>query len=140
MNRTTTGGVRVWRATERKTDPSQTPLNKAVGNVFNSNTNVLDQIVDYAGNLLGDVVTKGSTGTYLNIVAGRPQVRAFFIGQAENDNDRFGSPLYQIKQLSTLTGFCVCKNATMTFVSTDFPLSEEVEGIISMLNSGVYLE
>lgn len=140
MNRTTTGGVRVWRATERKTDPSQTPLNKAVGNVFNPNTNVLDQIVDYAGNLLGDVVTKGSTGTYLNIVAGRPQVRAFFIGQAENDNDRFGSPLYQIKQLSTLTGFCVCKNATMTFVSTQYPLTEEVEGIISMLNSGVYLE
>lgn len=111
-----------------------------IGNFLNLNTNVIDQIIDYAGELFGDVVTKGSTGTYLNIVAGRPTVRAFFIDQAENDNARFGSPLYQIKQLSDLSGFCVCKNATMTFLTTDYPLPIEVDGIISLLNAGIYLE
>lgn len=140
VNRTTTGGVKVWKAEQRKTVPSETPLNNTIGNIFNANSNVFDQIIDYAGELFGDVVTKGSTGSYLNIVGGRPAVRAFFIGQADNDNTRFGSPLYQLRQLSTLSGFCVCKNATMTFLSTDHPLSTEIDGIISLLNNGVYLE
>lgn len=111
-----------------------------IGNFLNLNTNVIDQIIDYAGELFGDVVTKGSTGTYLNIVAGRPTVRAFFIDQAENDNTRFGSPLYQIKRLSDLSGFCVCKNATIQFGTNLHPLPTEVSGIINMLNNGVYLE
>lgn len=111
-----------------------------IGNFLNLNTNVIDQIIDYAGELFGDVVTKGSTGTYLNIVAGRPTVRAFFVDQAENDNVRFGSPLYQIKRLSDLSGFCVCKNATIQFGTNLHPLPTEISGIINMLNNGVYLE
>lgn len=132
---------RVFSGDTRKMVPaSETQGAGKIGNFLDLNTNVLDQIINYAGELFGDVVTKGSTGTYLNIVAGVPVVRAFFMDQAENDNARFGSPLYQKKRLSTLTGFCVCKNATMDFASTDHPYPEEVRGIINMLNTGIYLE
>lgn len=142
INRTTTGGVRVWRAEERKSVPGTTAIDNAIGNFFSPNTNILDEIIDYAGELFGDIVTKGSTGSYLNIVGGRPTVRAFFLDQAENDNARFGSPLYQVKQLSTLTGFCLCKNATLDIVSSNLAsaLPVEVRGIINLLNTGIYLE
>lgn len=140
VNRTTTGGVRVWRAEERKSLPSSVnPINNAIGNFFDPNTNILDQIIDYAGSILGDVVTKGSTGTYLNIVGGVPEVRGFFIDQAENDNVHNGSPLYKVKTLSTLSGFCICQNAMVNF-SSKIPLSAEAQGIINMLNRGIYLE
>lgn len=130
---------RLIKGDKRKMVPAS-EAGGSIGNFINLNTNLIDQVIDYAGELFGDVVTRGSTGTYLNIVAGRPSIHAFFVGQAENDNARFGSPLYKIKQLSTLSGFCLCKNATMTFLSTDYPLPTEVEGIISLLNTGIYLE
>lgn len=138
----------LWNATQRFFSGDTRKLIPAsekqgagkIGNFLDLNTNVLDQVINYAGELFGDVVTKGSTGTYLNIVAGVPVVRAFFTDQAENDNARFGSPLYQIKTLSTLSGFCVCKNATITFTNTQHPYPEETRGIINMLNTGIYLE
>ena len=117
-----------------------------IGNLFDANTNVLDQIIDYAGSILGDVYTQGSTGSYLNIVAGVPQVRGFFIDQAENDIPRFGRPLYSKRQLSTLSGFCVCKNANITefgdvsYSSYSSPTPAEVNGINNLLNSGIYIE
>lgn len=114
-----------------------------VGNFIDTNTDILDQIIDYAGNILGDMTTKGSTGSYLNLIAGPPSVRAFFIDQAENDNARFGSPLYQKKVLRDLVGgFCVCKNAMVPSfaIETCPPVLSEVQAIISLLNSGVYLE
>lgn len=110
-----------------------------LGNFVDMNSNVLDQIIDYAGSILGEVVTKGSTGTYLNIVGGVPEVRGFFIDQAENDNVHNGSPLYRVKTLSTLSGFCICQNAMVNF-SSKIPLSTEAQGVIHMLNRGIYLE
>lgn len=115
-----------------------------IGNFLDKNTNVFDQVIDYAGNILGDMVTKGSTGSYLTLVAGVPSVRAFFVDQTENDNARFGSPLYKKVQLSTLSGFCVCKNATINISNTNVnqhpPVLSETQAIVSLLNSGVYLE
>lgn len=111
-----------------------------IGNFVDMNSNVLDQIIDYAGSILGDVYTKGSTGSYLNIIAGVPQVRAFFIDQAEEDNTRNGRPLHQIKLLSTLSGFCICQNASLDFTHSIAPLPVESSGVISLLNRGIYLE
>lgn len=115
-------------------------LDQAIGNFTESNGDVLHKAVDYASEILGNVSTKGSTGTYLNIVAGRPTVRAFFLGQGDEDNARFGRPLYQVKTLSTLSGFCVCKNATFTSSGLASALPVEVSGIVNLLNSGIYLE
>ena len=137
---------RWWSGDNRKLIPASENGNLVgqgdsfIGNFVDLNRNVLDQVVDYAASILGDVVTKGSTGTYLNIVAGLPTVRAFFIGQAENDNARNGRPLHQIRTLNTLSGFCVCQNATIDFLSTDNPLPFEINGIINMLNSGIFIE
>lgn len=134
--------VRMISGDKRKMVPaSESERQSIIGNVFDGNTNVLDQIIDYAGNIFGQVYTKGSTGTYTNLIAGRPSVRGYFIDQCDTDNARFGSPLYQIKTLSTLSGFCICKNANIqTFSETHLPLNHERSAINSMLNSGVYLE
>ena len=115
-------------------------FHNVVGNFVDTNVSSFDQIIDYAGNLFGDIVTRGSTGSYINIVAGTPSVRAFFVGQADTDNARFGSPLYAVKTLSTLSGFCVCQNATISIDATRHPLPIEIRNIIKLLNSGFYLE
>lgn len=127
---------------KRKMIPaSESERQSVIGNIFDGNTNLLDQIIDYAGNIFGQVYTKGSTGSYTNIIAGRPSVRAYFIDQCPNDNNRFGSPLYKNKLLSTLSGFCICKNANIiTFTETHLPLNHERSAINSMLNTGIYLE
>ena len=115
-------------------------LDHAIGNFIGINKDMVNKALDYTASLLGDVYTKGSTGSYLNILCGRPSVRAFFVDQADNDNTRYGSPLYAVRTLSTLSGFCLCQNATIEVATTKHPLPVEIDGIINMLNSGIYLE
>ena len=115
-------------------------LDTVIGNSLGINKDVLDKAVDYAASILGDVYTKGSTGSYLNIACGLPCVRAYFIDQADNDNARFGSPLNAVRTLTNLTGFCVCENATIDIDSSRSALPVEVEGITSLLNRGIYIE
>lgn len=115
-------------------------LDTFIGNFIGINKDTLNKAIDYAGSVLGDVYTKGSTGSYLNIACGLPSVRGFFIDQAETDNARFGSPLNAVKTLSTLSGFCVCENATIDVGASRSPLPVEIDGIINLLNRGIYLE
>lgn len=54
----------------------------------------------------------------------------------DRDLERFGLPLCQIKQLSELSGYCLCQNAHITISGT----AAEQEQIENYLNGGVYLE
>ena len=115
-------------------------LDHAIGNFIGINKDMVNKALDYTASLLGDVYTKGSTGSYLSILCGLPSIRAFFVDQADNDNTRYGSPLYAVRTLSSLSGFCLCQNATIEIGTTKHPLPVEVDGVINMLNSGIYLE
>ena len=104
-----------------------------------SNTDVLDKAMDLTSSALGQISTVGSVGSFLGYMQNRPYVMGWFKGTVEEDSARFGRPLYRIKQLDTLSGFCACMNASIDFTIGN-PMEEEYNAVISYLNSGVYLE
>ncbi len=103
------------------------------------NTKIIDKMMDVVGSGLGNLVTKGSSGSFLSYNAGRPYIYLWYVKQSERDNARYGRPLCKIVQLNTLTGFCICSNATVEY-SNKNPMSGEQIGIAAYLNSGTYLE
>lgn len=103
------------------------------------NTKIIDQMMNVVGAAMGNVVTKGSAGSFLSYNAGVPYVYLWFTRQAEHDTDRYGAPLCEKVRLDTLTGFCICSNATVTFTQKN-PILEEYTNVCVYLNSGVYLE
>lgn len=103
------------------------------------NIELLDTIQDMAGSALGQIKTVGAPGSFLGYNSGIPFVFAWYSTQVSTDSARFGRPLYQSITLSTLSGFCLCLNASITSFSKT-PLSTEYAEIINELNEGVYLE
>ena len=101
--------------------------------------NFLDKAMDLTASALGQVSSTGAVGSFLAYMSNRPYVMGWFKNLTEEDNDRFGRPLYRKRMLALLSGFCVCMNAIVPFVSGS-PMEEEVKTIQSLLNNGVYLE
>lgn len=105
-------------------------------------SDLLDRAMDFIGGALGQVKTVGSTGSFLPFTLGVPYIYAYFYGQSQRDIDRFGAPLYRVEQLSALTGFILCKNASIPSSKFDDsnlnPTAPEYDAIIDWLNSGVY--
>ena len=102
------------------------------------NTNLMDKMMNVTGAALGNVVTKGSSGSFLSYNAGLPYIYLWYVKQAAHDNARYGSPLCRNVRLNTLSGFCLCSNATVTYNKN--PVSDEQSSVVRYLNSGVYLE
>lgn len=105
----------------------------------NINTQLLDTATDILGSALGQVHTNGEIGSFLSYNSGVPYLYAFFYDQAAHDDARFGRPLHDRVTLSSLTGFCLCSNATINFSSSN-PTIDEYNAVISLLNSGIYIE
>ena len=103
------------------------------------NVNLLNTVMDMAGSALGQVKTVGAPGSFLGYNSGIPFVYAWFTTQVTQDAIRFGRPLYQSIKLSSLSGFCLCLDASISSFSKK-PLSVEYDDIISSLNEGVYIE
>ena len=101
--------------------------------------NFLDKAMDLTASALGQVSSTGAVGSFLAYMSNRPYVMGWFKNIVEEDNARFGRPLYKKKALYTLSGFCVCMNAIVSFVN-NIPMEEEIKTILSILNNGVYLE
>lgn len=125
------------------TDYSQTSYS-STGQVMHpavtiDNTKIIDQMMNVVGAAMGNVVTKGSAGSFLSYNAGAPYVYLWFTRQSEHDTDRYGAPLCEKVRLDTLSGFCICSNATVTFTQKN-PILEEYTNVCVYLNSGVYLE
>ena len=104
-----------------------------------NNTDLIDKAMDVVGSAMGNVVTKGSSGSFLSYNSGSPYIYLWYVKQAAHDNARYGSPLCQNVRLDTLSGFCLCSNATVTY-SDKNPVSDEQISVAAYLNSGVYLE
>lgn len=99
----------------------------------------LDKAMDLTASALGQVSSTGAVGSFLAYMSNRPYVMAWFKTIVDEDNDRFGRPLYKKRMLSLLSGFCVCMNAVVPF-NSGTPVQEEVKTIQTLLNNGVYLE
>lgn len=103
------------------------------------NTNLFDAAMNVIGASMGNVVSKGSAGSFLSYNAGAPYVYLWYTRQAEHDPDRYGAPLYKRVRLNELDGFCLCSNATVTYRALH-PMNDEQLSVIRYLNSGIYLE
>lgn len=126
------------------TDYSQAYTNPDTGRSYApavtlDNTKVIDQMMDVIGAGMGNVVTKGSAGSFLSYNAGKPYIYLWYVKQADHDVARYGSPLCEEVRLDSLSGFCICSNATVSF-AIKYPMADEYMSICAYLNSGIYLE
>ena len=103
------------------------------------NVELLNSVIDAAGSALGQLKTVGASGSFIGYNSGVPAIYNWYMDQTTYDDSRFGRPLYQTMTLSSLSGFCLCLDASITSF-TNKPLSTEYQQIISYLNDGVYLE
>ena len=106
----------------------------------NINTNLLDTVVNMAGASLGQLNTKGAQGSFLAYNLDLPYVYAWFSKLTGVDNDKYGSPLYENVRLDSLSGFCICSNASVSYESGKTPLESEKAGVNTLLNNGIFIE
>ena len=104
------------------------------------NMDIINSALDIAGSALGQLQTVGTVGSFLSFNSGAPMLYVWYIDQTEYDDARFGRPLYQKRRLSSLSGMCVCLNATIDSYYSPRPLKPEEDAILSGLNGGVYIE
>lgn len=86
------------------------------------------------------VKTVGTGGSYIDLKGATkrndPNISAKFVALVNEDNDHNGRPLDAMKQISTLSGYCQCMNASVTI---DGPATLEIL-ITSYMNGGFYIE
>jgi len=111
----------------------------AIENAPEQNKSLIDTVMDTVSASMGQVATKGQPASFLSYQMGRPYIFAFFMEQTAHDINRFGAPCCANKRIDSLTGFVLCANAMVDYV-TGHPTVDEQNAIISMLNSGVYIE
>jgi len=111
----------------------------AIENTPDQNKNLIDTVMDTISASMGQITTKGQPASFLSYQMGRPFIFAFFMEQTAHDIARFGAPCCQNLRLENLPGFILCGNAIVDY-STGNPTVDEQNAIISMLNSGVYIE
>ena len=104
-----------------------------------SNKSLLASAADILACAKGQVQTSGTLGSFMAYNGMKPIAYCFFYGQAEMDLTNFGAPLHQKKTLSTLSGFCLCQNAKVTY-SGKYPVDAEQVAVETALNSGFFLE
>lgn len=102
--------------------------------------NVVNGVMDITASALGQVVTQGSSGSFLAYNTGVPVLYAWFQLQTGFADAKFGRPLEQYRAMSGLSGFVLCENAAITSFSTLKPLMPEYNMIMQYLNTGVYIE
>lgn len=100
-------------------------------------TNTVQIIYDATVNKYPSVQSSGSNGSMLSFV---DQYKCFLNHHwytiVDENLAEFGRPLYQMKQLNTLTGYVLCQNADAAITGTQ----EEAQQINAYLNSGFFME
>lgn len=104
-----------------------------------STVDLLDKAMDLTASALGQVSSTGAVGSFLAYRNNLPYILAWFKYTVSEDISRFGRPLYQNVQLSSLTGFCICTNASISSFRYS-AMEEEIATIQTVLNTGVYIE
>lgn len=100
-------------------------------------TNTVQIIYDATVNKYPSVQSSGSNGSMLSFV---DQYKCFlnhhWYTVVDENLAELGRPLYQMKQLNTLTGYVLCQNADAAITGTQ----EEAQQINAYLNSGFFME
>ena len=104
-----------------------------------TNTDLIDKAMDVTGATLGQLSTKGAQGSFLAYMLDLPHIFAWFTLISEENNSKYGRPLYKNVRLDNLNGFTLCSNATVDY-STGAPIETEKSTIKSLLNSGIFVE
>lgn len=108
----------------------------ALGDYVGAITSGLSGISSAVNSMLPQLSTRGSEGSFLAYSLGAPQLHAFYNLQVDTDPERYGRPLCEIETLSSLSGYTLCSNASLSLSCSDNELTE----IESLLNGGFYIE
>lgn len=103
------------------------------------NTGGFNKVLNSIASGLGQLQTKGASGSFLAYSLEKPFIYGIFHRIVDEDVERFGRPLEKVKRLDALEGYVLCANANLDFVENS-PLPSERIAIIGALNSGVYIE
>lgn len=129
-SRSMTGGVRKWQPNDIEQSIQSTP---------DQNVSLIDTVMNTLGATMGQIATKGSSESFLAYNMGKPFIFAYFMEQTAHMPELFGQPCCKNLRLDNISGFCLCENASVEY-SIGNPTVDEQNVVISMLNSGVYIE
>lgn len=129
-SRNMTGGVRKWQPNDIEASIQSQP---------DQNVSLIDTVMNTLGTSMGQIVTKGSSDSFLAYNMGRPFVFAYFMKQTAHFDALFGRPCCKNLRLDNLTGYCLCENASVEY-TTGNPTVDEQNAVVSMLNAGVFIE
>jgi len=129
-SRNMTGGVRKWQPNDIEASIRSTP---------DQNVSLIDTVMNTLGATMGQIVTKGSSDSFLAYNMGRPFIFAYFMEQTAHMPELFGQPCCKNLRLDNISGFCLCENATVEY-SIGNPTVDEQNAVISMLNSGIFVD
>lgn len=125
--------------TDYVSDKTQALVDRGKDAISNVLTGVGKVVDKYAPSLLAGMATaqfRGTQGSFLSFTYPiRLQYRYFTI--APDRSSEIGYPEHRYKQLSTLSGFCLCENARVPLAGKSLTEQKAVE---EFLNSGVYLQ
>lgn len=113
-----------------------TIANAIGGNIGGAINSAVSGIGSATQAAMPQVQTKGSMGSFTTYLMGAPYITGYFTEQVDIDPVRYGRPLCEVKTLSTLSGFALCSESSITIEGTQ----EENTLITGYLNSGVYIE
>lgn len=106
------------------------------GNIGGAITNAVSGIVSAAEESVPKLSTKGVNGSFLAFNL-EPRIVTRFRKQAERNNDLFGSPLCENRNISDLSGFVQCAKPSVQLAgATETERSE----FNRLLESGIYYE
>lgn len=100
-------------------------------------TGGVNAVADIASNLMPQLQKTGSSGNLATYLTGKPIMRTDFISIVEEDNGRFGRPLYQVSKISNVGTFVQCENADFNATGAT---KSEIESINNFMNGGFYYE
>lgn len=110
--------------------------NYLTGNYAGAIVSGLSGVASAVNSMLPQLSTKGAEGSFLAYSLGAPELHAFYNLQVDTDPERYGRPLCEIETLSSLSGYTLCSNASLSLSCSDNELTE----IESLLNGGFYIE
>ena len=105
-------------------------------NVMGAITSTITGITSTISSMLPQLSTKGNEGSFLPYKLGAPKLHAFYNIQFDTNDVKYGRPLCETKQLSALSGYCLCDKATITSRCT----GDEKEIIEGFMSGGFYIE
>ena len=136
--------IPLWR-TQQNIIGAAESIGSAAGSVMSAAINPIGAAVSSAGHLMDafdkmtpDLAGGGSFGSMMDCFAdlATPRVVKRFAEFVEFNNDDNGSPLCQIKQLSTIPGFILCEDAHFAAPASE----KEIGDVVNFMNSGFFYE